>query len=48
MTNKALKLSWLRLDRSKYAASQLMLHDGKFHIGNKLAGRRNPTCTETR
>jgi hypothetical protein len=25
-----------------------MLHDGKFHIGNELAGRRNPTCTETR
>ena len=48
MTSKALKLLWLRLDRSKYAASQLMLHDGKFHIGNKLAGRRNPTCTETR
>ena len=47
MTNKALKLSSLRLDRSNYAAPQAMLHDGKFTIGNKPAGRRNPTRTET-
>jgi len=47
MTNKALKLSSLRLDRSNYAAPQLMLHGGKFTIGYKPAGRRNPTRTET-
>jgi hypothetical protein len=47
MTNNALNPSSLRLDRSNYSASQLVLHDGKFNIGTKPSDRPNPTYTET-